>query len=106
MRRAACASLAVALAISGPVSAQFSDADYPAKALREHKEGTTVISVTVDVTGRAKNCVVTKSSGSDDLDAESCRIFVARGRFTPAKNKAGEPIEGSATGTIRWVLPH
>ena len=43
--------------------------DYPTRALREEREGTTSFRVTVGPDGRVTSCDITGSSGSDDLDA-------------------------------------
>ena len=89
--------------VAGTVVAQ--DADYPIKALREHREGTSYYKVTVGADGRAKTCTITQSSGSDDLDQESCRMVIARARWTPEKNAEGEPIETEYSGKVRWAIP-
>src|SRR3546814_1061210 len=54
------------------------NADYPLQALREGRKGTSHFSVTVGTDGRAKDCVITKSSGSADLDAETCRMMTMK----------------------------
>src|SRR3546814_11540156 len=69
------------------------NADYPLQALREGREGTSHFSVTVGTDGRAKDCVITKSSGSADLDAETCRMMAMRGRWSPAIHDNGAPVE-------------
>lgn len=78
---------------------------YPPKALREHREGTTYFSVTIGTDGKAKNCVVTKSSGSADLDEAACAIFVRRARFSPATDPSGIPIEASYSNKFVWRIP-
>src|SRR6185369_12526666 len=42
--------------------------DYPSRALREEREGTTGFRVTVGPDGRVTDCQITSSSGSPDLD--------------------------------------
>jgi protein TonB len=79
--------------------------DYPAKALREHREGTTYFTVTVGTDGRAKDCVVTKSSGSTDLDKAACKIIVKRARFNPATDDQGKPIEKPYSNSVNWKIP-
>src|SRR3546814_6875382 len=74
------------------------NADYPLQALREGREGTSHFSVTVGTDGRAKDCVITKSSGSADLDAETCRMMAMRGRWSPAINANGAPVESKYSG--------
>jgi len=78
--------------------------DYPAAAFREGREGTAYFRTTIGVDGRAKDCVITQSSGHADLDSETCRVIIVRGRWTAAKNAAGEPIESSYAGKIDWKI--
>jgi protein TonB len=104
-----CAA-ALAVAAAQPVLAAAQrgsgNADYPPKALREGREGTTYFRVTVGSNGRAKNCTITRSSGSADLDSETCKMIATRGRWQPAKNETGEPVEDVFSGKLEWKLPH
>lgn len=104
MRDTICALLMLGLAAPSEVDAQTTRDDYPPAALREHREGTTALTVTVDVTGRGKNCIVTISSGSSDLDAASCRLVITRGRWSPAKDENGTPIESTYSSKVVWKL--
>src|SRR3546814_9078590 len=54
--------------------------DYPARAMREEREGTTGFRVTYNAEGRVTSCDVTSSSGHADLDAETCKLITRRGR--------------------------
>jgi protein TonB len=78
--------------------------DYPAKALREHREGTTYFTVTVGTDGRAKDCVITKSSGSADLDEAACEMIVRRARFDPATDEHGKPVEMPYSNKVNWKI--
>ena len=79
--------------------------DYPARALREEREGTTGFRVTVGPDGRVTDCQVTSSSGSPDLDEAACSNIRRRARFTPATDGEGQPTTGSYANRVRWVIP-
>ena len=79
--------------------------DYPAKALRAHHEGTTYITVTVDKAGKPRDCVVTKSSGFDDLDEATCNVFLKGVRFTPATDDNGTPVDAPFSSQMNWRIP-
>jgi periplasmic protein TonB len=79
--------------------------DYPARALREEREGTTRFRVTVGPDGRVTDCQVTGSSGSPDLDEAACKNITRRARFTPATDGEGNPTGGTYSNAIRWVIP-
>jgi protein TonB len=79
--------------------------DYPSRALREEREGTTGFSVTVGPDGRVTDCEITSSSGSPDLDQATCDNVRRRARFTPAKDGEGQPTTGHYSNRIRWVIP-
>jgi len=104
------AGLTVLAFMHGPGSAQAGKSwrtmdDYPSKALREHRQGTTYFTVTVGTDGRARDCVVTKSSGSPDLDEAACKIIVKRAHFNPATDDQGKPIEKPYSNSVKWKLP-
>ncbi len=79
--------------------------DYPARALREEREGTTGFRVSVGPDGRVSDCQVTSSSGSPDLDEAACANIRRRARFNPATDGEGQPTSGSYSNRVRWVIP-
>lgn len=83
----------------------FSNDDYPVAALKAGAEGDTTISWTISTAGLVTNCRVVKSSGNADLDARSCEMLTLRARYRPALDQNGNPIESSATRSVRWRLP-
>ena len=79
--------------------------DYPTRALREERAGTTGFRVTVGPDGRVTSCSVTSSSGSPDLDEATCSNVTRRARFSPATDGEGNPTTDSYSNRIRWVIP-
>lgn len=79
--------------------------DYPTRALREEREGTTGFRVTVGTDGRVTSCTVTSSSGSADLDEATCSNVTRRARFNPATDGEGNPTTGQYSNRVRWVIP-
>ena len=79
--------------------------DYPTRALREEREGTTGFRVSVGGDGRVTSCSITSSSGSPDLDEATCSNVTRRARFTPATDGEGQPTTGSYSSRVRWVIP-
>jgi protein TonB len=79
--------------------------DYPSRALREDREGTTGFRVAVGPDGRVTSCSVTSSSGSPDLDETACSLITRRARFTPATDGEGQPTSGSYSNRVRWQIP-
>ncbi|MBV7258433.1 energy transducer TonB [Erythrobacter sp. WH158] len=78
--------------------------NYPSRALREEVEGTVGVRVTVTADGRATNCSVTSSSGSNDLDRAACQGMERYARFNPALNDAGNPTSASYATRITYRL--
>ena len=78
--------------------------DYPSRALREEREGTTGFRVSVGPDGRVTDCQITSSSGHADLDQATCDNVRRRARFTPAVEN-GQPTSGSYSNRVRWVIP-
>lgn len=79
--------------------------DYPARALREEREGTTGFRVTVGPDGRVTDCQITSSSGHSDLDQATCDNVRRRARFAPATDGEGNPTSGTYQNRVRWVIP-
>ena len=79
--------------------------DYPTRALREEREGTTSFRVTVGPDGRVTSCSITGSSGSPDLDEATCSNVTRRARFNPATDGEGNPTTGQYSSRVRWVIP-
>lgn len=79
--------------------------DYPPGAIRNGEKGRTGFKLDIGTDGRVTNCTVTSSSGFSDLDQTACRQLQRRGRFSPAKDTAGNAIATSYTSSVLWQLP-
>lgn len=75
--------------------------DYPSRALREEREGTTGFRVTIDDKGRVATCTITSSSGHADLDEATCKFVSRRARF----RKPSEGYGSVYSNRVRWVIP-
>jgi protein TonB len=80
--------------------------DYPTGALRRGEQGVTGFSLTIGPDGRVRDCVVTRTSGSDELDRATCAKVSTRGRFAPAMDGDGHAVAGHYANTIRWEIPN
>ncbi|MCC6927031.1 energy transducer TonB [Novosphingobium sp.] len=79
--------------------------DYPTRALRENRSGTTGFRLTVGTDGRPTGCDITSSSGSPDLDSTACSLLMRRAKFQPGVDSDGNPVGGSWSSRFRWVIP-
>lgn len=79
--------------------------DYPPSALRNEEQGSTGFKLDVGADGRPTSCTVTRSSGFADLDETACRLLQRRGRFTPAKDTAGNGMASVYSSSVRWQIP-
>ena len=79
--------------------------DYPARALREEREGITRFTVQVNAQGRVTSCSVTGSSGHSDLDSTTCSLIQRRARFRPATDGQGNPTSDTWSSAVRWEIP-
>lgn len=75
--------------------------DYPSRALREERTGTTTFRVTIDGDGRVANCQIVGSSGHADLDEATCKNVSRRARFRKPSDGYGSVY----TNRVRWVIP-
>ncbi|MDM7954925.1 MULTISPECIES: energy transducer TonB [Blastomonas] len=79
--------------------------DYPARALREERTGTTRFRVNIGPDGRVTDCQITGSSGHADLDEATCKNVTRRARFKPAQDAAGNAIGDTWASAVRWEIP-
>jgi protein TonB len=79
--------------------------DYPPGALRDGVSGVVGIIVMVAADGRVQACEVTKSSGNQQLDEATCRIYARRARFRPALDADGKPVAARQADRVRWQVP-
>ncbi len=79
--------------------------DYPIRAIREGREGTTRIELSIDVAGKVSSCLITASSGHTDLDAVTCQIVSNRARFKPARDASGNKVAGRYAQAVHWEIP-
>ncbi len=77
---------------------------FPARALREERQGTVALTVTVTPEGRATDCVVTQSSGHLDLDHAACKELTEKARFEPALDDKGEAISAPFSTKITFRI--
>ena len=78
--------------------------DYPVAALRAGAEGQVGFELSVGTNARVTNCLITRSSGSADLDIATCRIMRSRAWFAPAHDGFGRPLPARVRSTVAWKL--
>lgn len=83
---------------------RIKDSDYPDAASRARVEGTVTVAFEVGTDGRARNCRITLSSGSADLDGTTCRLIEKRFRYKPATDAAGRPVVSTTGWRQTWWL--
>jgi TonB family protein len=81
------------------------NADYPAMAMRERREGVTGFRLTYDASGLPQKCDIISSSGHADLDARTCELMMARARFEPGRDAAGRAAGGTYSNRVLWQVP-
>lgn len=79
--------------------------DYRASWIRREMVGTARFRLEIAANGRVENCRITGSTGHSELDAATCALVSKRARFEPARGSEGQPVPGSYSSSVRWVLP-
>lgn len=73
-------------------SSKLNSSDYPLGAIRAWPRGARVdVAVRVQLDGRGTDCKVNRSSGNRGIDADTCRLVMAKVRFNPARDERGRP---------------
>jgi len=83
---------------------RIEDGDYPRVAYRERAGGSVTVRLSVGTDGRASNCRITRSSGSSELDATTCRLIERRFRYEPARDRDGQPVVSDVGWRQTWWL--
>ena len=89
----------------GSPASWISNDDYPARALRNEDEGLARYRLVIATTGKVTACEITASSGSNELDRETCRLLTRRAQFEPASDASGAKVVGTYSGSVRWQIP-
>jgi protein TonB len=79
--------------------------DYPPRALRSGEEGLAGYRLVIASSGKVTTCEIVRSSGSPDLDRETCRLLSKRAQFAPATDNTGSKVVGTFSGSVRWDIP-
>jgi protein TonB len=85
------------------IAGEITSRDYP-RDLRDAGIGGRVLFVfKVEPNGRVGRCSITRSSGSPELDALTCRLVQQRFVYRPSTDRFGRPIEDEVDGEHDWV---
>jgi periplasmic protein TonB len=80
------------------------DSDYPDGAAEAGISGTVGVRYLVWTDGRVRDCEVTQTSGSAELDATTCRLIEARFRFRPSRDARGRPVPATIVENHSWMV--
>lgn len=86
-----------------PVQSVVSADDYPAQLKGTGSTGIVRVMLGLDTQGRVTSCNILRSSGSSVLDASTCNLIHRRARFEPAKDQAGNPVNGYIPESVDWT---
>ncbi len=99
------AAVAQASLVTLKTAPSASAEDYPRRAVMAEVEGSVVVEIAVDPTGAPTACspieIETPGFGLEDA---TCKIWMQRARFSPARNASGVAIPGTVRAQHNWVL--
>lgn len=85
------------------ISGEILPSDYPRELGNQGIGGRVSVTFTVQVSGRATGCRVTRSSGIPRLDSLTCRIIEQRFRFRPSTDRYGRPVADEVDWDHDWI---
>ena len=88
--------------VSASKNGEFLAKYYPSRAAKAGQHGMVHFNITIEKKGWISNCTVTRSSGFQLLDKETCEIMVRYARVKRDPSKKGRRTE---PGFINWQLP-
>ena len=86
------------------ISGSIGPDDYPPRAFNRRVGGTVYLRFTVMPNGRVRDCTITRSSGSSELDSTTCRLIQRRFRYRPARDAEGRPVADTIRGEHEWEI--
>jgi protein TonB len=87
------------------IAGEIEPSDYPRSLGNRGIGGRVSVTFTVETSGRVTNCRVTRSSGTAELDALTCRLMEQRFRFRPSTDRYGRPIRDEVDWDHDWIAP-
>lgn len=85
------------------IRGDIADADYPEHLADAGIGGRVGVRYRVDPDGRARDCRVTRSSGTRELDALTCDYIQRRFRFRPSRDARGRAVAAEIVENHEWV---
>ncbi len=76
---------------------------FPVRASEPGRTGTSHIDVFDGADGKPQACQTAISSGWEDFDGQACAAAIYRGKFTPATDAAGRPMNGVYRFKVSWL---
>lgn len=86
------------------VRGRLKDSDYPRGLGAAGVGGTVGVRYFVGEDGRVGECAITRSSGSAELDALTCRLIRERFRFRPSLDEDGRPVGSFLVEKHSWLV--
>jgi periplasmic protein TonB len=86
------------------VRGRLKDSDYPRSLGAAGVGGTVGVRYFVGEDGRVGECTITRSSGSAELDAITCRLVRERFRFRPSLDEDGRPVGSFLVEKHSWLV--
>lgn len=77
---------------------------YPANMLRRGQQAVVNVRLTVDEVGRASNCAVQSNLNDATFDELACELLLEHGRFEPALDGNGDPIESYWVNRVVYMI--
>ena len=84
---------------------EFIFRNYPARAKAAGEQGAVRFRAAVDAKGNVLSCKVTKGSGFEELDRETCEMIVDHASFKPSLDEGGKARKAVHDGVVNWRLP-
>ena len=85
------------------IEATHSLPPYPALSQRMGEQGTTLMKVNIDTTGKVTEVTIVTSSGSTRLDTAAVEYVKANWRWQPP-TQGGKPVSATTEVSVKWDL--
>lgn len=78
--------------------------DYPSSALEANPSWRAKVRMSVDATGKPRDCTPLKSSDGSLFAETTCKLLMERAQFSPAVDLDGKPMASMYVYTVDWKV--
>lgn len=79
--------------------------DFPSRSALAGHNGVVQFRLDIDSTGKVTGCNILHRTNPDDFADLTCKLITKRAKFSPARDKSGQPVRSYYVNRARFIIP-